>query len=80
MPPVDVAGRSIAPDLARESASCSAACGAGGPVDCERGPWPAIGDAQWRSFKRSIVEAGLAGAISADTAHRMINRFGLRDL
>lgn len=80
MPPVDVAGCPVAPDLGRESMACSIACDAGGASDCESGPWPAIGAAQWRSLKRSIVEAGAAGAISAETAHRMINRFGLREI
>ncbi len=34
----------------------------------------------WRSLKKSIVGAALAGAISAAAARRLIARFNLKDL
>lgn len=34
----------------------------------------------WRSLKKSIVGAALAGVISTATARRLIARFNLKDL
>lgn len=76
MPPVDDVGRLIVVDFGRESVVQPLA------DDGERRPdqWQAIGEPLWRVLKRSIVAAGMSGAISRERAHGLINRFGLRDL
>jgi len=42
--------------------------------------WRRIPKKAWRSLKKSIVGAALAGAISAETARRLIARFNLKEL
>ena len=48
------------------------------PVPADQ--WKRLPKKAWRSLKKSIVSAALAGAISGATARRLIARFNLKDL